>query len=143
MTALHVLRVFLGAGGTGGNALGVFLDGAAIAPDGRQQVAADLGFAETVFVDGIEDGGARLRIFTPGVELPFAGHPTVGTSWLLRETGHEVTVLRCVAGDVATWHDGELTWIRARPEWVHAIEVEQLASPADVEALTGPPPGVG
>ena len=44
-------------------------------------VATDLGFSETVFVDDPETG--ELRIFTPTTELPFAGHPLVGTAWLL------------------------------------------------------------
>ena len=81
MTSLHTLRVFLGPGGEGGNPLGVFLDGGAIAPADRQAVAAALGFSETVFVDDRATG--ELRIFTPAVELPLAGHPLVGTSWLL------------------------------------------------------------
>ena len=53
-----------------------------------RRVAAELGFSETVFVEDRESG--RIRIFTPGLELPFAGHPTVGTAWLLAETGTPV-----------------------------------------------------
>ncbi|MEA2519630.1 MAG: hypothetical protein QOF49_1710 [Chloroflexota bacterium] len=135
MTELHVLRVFVGPDGRGGNPLGVFLDGASIAPDRRQAVAVDLGFSETVFVDDAAEGA--IRIFTPGRELPFAGHPTVGTGWLLRETGAPATTLRPPAGDVPFHHDAERTWIRARPEWVHPIRIDQLASAADVEASRG------
>jgi predicted PhzF superfamily epimerase YddE/YHI9 len=131
MTRLHVLRVFIGPDGRGGNPLGVFLDGAAIAPGGRQAVALDLGFSETVFVDDAAEGA--IRIFTPGRELPFAGHPTVGTGWLFRETGAPATTLRPPAGDVPFRHDAERTWIRARPEWVHPIRVEELATVAEVE----------
>lgn len=131
MTQLHVLRVFIGPDGRGGNPLGVFLDGAAIAPERRQAVAIDLGFSETVFVDDAAEGA--IRIFTPGRELPFAGHPTVGTGWLFRETGAPATTLRPPAGDVPFRHDAEWTWIRARPEWVHPIRVEELATVAEVE----------
>jgi predicted PhzF superfamily epimerase YddE/YHI9 len=131
MTRLHVLRVFIGPDGRGGNPLGVFLDGAAIAPGRRQAVALDLGFAETVFVDDAAEGA--IRIFTPGRELPFAGHPTVGTGWLFRETGAPATTLRPPAGDVPFRHDAERTWIRARPAWVHPIRVEELATVAEVE----------
>ena len=131
MTRLHVLRVFIGPDGRGGNPLGVFLDGAAIAPDRRQAVAIDLAFSETVFVDDAAEGA--IRIFTPGRELPFAGHPTVGTGWLFRETGAPATTLRPPAGDVPFRHDAERTWIRARPEWVHPISVEELATVAGVE----------
>ena len=131
MTRLHVLRVFIGPDGRGGNPLGVFLDGAAIALDRRQAVAVDLGFSETVFVDDAAEGA--IGIFTPGRELPFAGHPTVGTGWLFRETGAPATTLRPPAGDVPFRHDAERTWIRARPEWVHPIRVEELATVAEVE----------
>lgn len=141
MTALHVLRVFLGPDGGGGNPLGVFLDGAAIAPQRRLAVAHELGFSETVFVDAIGGEAATIRIFTPGAELPFAGHPTVGTSWLLAHLGTPVGTLRVRAGDVASWQDGPLSWIRARAAWVHQFERRQLASVADVDALRPVPLG--
>jgi predicted PhzF superfamily epimerase YddE/YHI9 len=131
MTGLHVLRVFVGPDGRGGNPLGVFLDGAAIAPDRRQAVAFELAFSETVFVDDAAEGS--IRIFTPGRELPFAGHPTVGTAWLFRESGAPATTLRPPAGDIPFRHDAERTWICARPEWVHPIQIEQLGSAAAVE----------
>lgn len=139
MTDLHVLRVFIGPDGRGGNLLGIFLDGAAIPPADRQAVATSLGFSETVFVDDV--GTARIRIFTPGSELPFAGHPTVGTAWLLREEGYEVDAVRPPAADVAVRFDGDLTWIRGRPEWAGPVVVEQLSSAADVEAHQGQPMG--
>jgi predicted PhzF superfamily epimerase YddE/YHI9 len=142
-TTLHVLRVFLGPGDRGGNGLGVFLDGPSIPQDRRQPVATELGFAETVFVDRVANGTADIRIFTPARELPFAGHPTVGTSWLLSQVGRAVERLRPPAGDVATWHDpdADRTWVRARPEWIHEIAIEQLPTARAVEALTGPPAG--
>jgi len=138
MTDLHVLRVFMGPDGRGGNPLGVFLDGSAIDPSRRQAVAAELGFSETVWVDAVdaEAGRATIHIHTPGIEMPFAGHPCVGTSWLMRETGRKVSALRVPAGDVMTWHDAELTWIRARAAWAgHLVEPHQLPTPADVDAL--------
>ena len=137
MTELHVLRVFLGPDGRGGNPLGVFLDGPAIPQARRQEVAGELGFSETVWVDAVKDRRATIRIFTPTVEMIFAGHPTVGTSWLLHETGRPVDVLEVPAGDVATWRDGELSWIRARAEWANGlIQPRQFDSPAEVDALT-------
>ncbi len=139
MARLHVLRVFVTPDGSGGNPLGVFLDGTEIDPARRQAVASELGFSETVFVDDRTDG--TLRIFTPGRELAFAGHPTVGTAWLLGEVGPVPSMLRVPAGDVATWRDADMTWVRAKASWVHAMTLAQLDSPAAVEALTGPPPG--
>jgi predicted PhzF superfamily epimerase YddE/YHI9 len=136
VTTLHTLRVFVGPDGRGGNPLGVILDGAAVPPDRRQAVAADLGFSETVFVDDAATGS--LRIFTPAVELPLAGHPLVGTSWLLAHAGTPVDTLRPPAGDVPTWADGDLTWIRARAEWAQMYAIERLAAPADVDAHAVP-----
>ena len=139
MSRLHVLKVFVGEDGAGGNPLGVFLDGGEIQEGDRQAVAADLGFSETVFVDDSERG--VLRIFTPGTELPFAGHPLVGTAWLLAQEGLEAPVLRPPAGEVPVRSDGDLTFIAGRPEWAPGFEHVRLDSPEDVEALTGPPEG--
>jgi predicted PhzF superfamily epimerase YddE/YHI9 len=141
MTELRVLRVFVGPDGRGGNPLGVVLDGIAVPAGRRQAVAAELGFSETVFVDDAATGA--IRIFTPGAELPFAGHPTVGTGWLLRSLGLGGSVLRPPAGDVWTWQDDGLSWIRARPEWIHPITRARLSSPTDVDALTGTADGEG
>ena len=142
VTMLHVLRVFIGPDGSGGNPLGVFVEGGEIAPERRQAVAHDLDFSETVFVDSVDDGVARIVIHTPATELPFAGHPAVGTGWLLRNLDIDVRTLRCVSGDVAAWQDGELAWIRARPDWVRGIpEPDRLASAAAVDSVVPPQMG--
>jgi predicted PhzF superfamily epimerase YddE/YHI9 len=129
---LEVVRVFCAEDGTGGNPLGVFRDGAAVAEADRQPIAHELGFSETVFVD---DAGGSMRIFTPMSELPLAGHPLVGTAWALREAGQEVSVLRPPAGDVPVRFEGDVPFITARPEWGPPWEYQRLASPADVDAL--------
>ena len=134
MTQLHVLRVFCDDEGRGGNPLGVVLDGAAVPADRRQDVAARLGFSETVFVDDPARG--EVRIFTPAAEVGFVGHPLVGTAWLLA-----VDVLRPPAGDVPVRRDGDLVFIAGRPEWAPAFEHLQVGSPAMVDALAGPPDG--
>jgi trans-2,3-dihydro-3-hydroxyanthranilate isomerase len=68
----------------GGNQLAVFTDGRGIDGATMQAVAKELLIAETTFVLPKEkDGDHKVRIFTPGKELPFAGHPTVGTTWVL------------------------------------------------------------
>jgi predicted PhzF superfamily epimerase YddE/YHI9 len=138
MTRLHVLKVFVGPDGRGGNPLGVVVDGGSVPGAERQRTAARLGFSETVFVEDAETGA--IRIFTPARELRFAGHPTVGTGWLLRRLGHGTSVLRPPAGDVATWDARGLAHIRARASWVQAIDFQQLPDAADVDALTGAPP---
>lgn len=139
MSRLHVLRVFCGDSGKDGNPLGVYLAGGDVPGDRRQAVATDLGFSETVFVDDPEAGA--LRIFTPAVELPFAGHPTVGSAWLLASERAPVGSLQVPAGELRVRYEGELTFVAARPEWGPDFDWERLESAQAVEALDGAPGG--
>ena len=67
-----------------GNQVAVFTDARGIPDDKLQQIAREMNLSETVFVYTPEDGGhARIRIFTPTREMPFAGHPTLGTAFVL------------------------------------------------------------
>jgi len=69
-----------------GNQLGVFPDGRGLDDRLLQRTARELNFSETVFFLPAERGGdVRLRIFTPGRELPFAGHPVLGSAFVLGE----------------------------------------------------------
>jgi predicted PhzF superfamily epimerase YddE/YHI9 len=134
---LHVLRVFCDAESEFGNPLGVFLDGAEVPEGRRQEVAAELGFSETVFVDDAAAG--RMRIFTPGLELGFAGHPTVGTAWLLAAEREPVASLRPPAGEVEVRVAGDLTFVAARPEWGPPWKLFQLSDSLAVEEAPGLP----
>jgi predicted PhzF superfamily epimerase YddE/YHI9 len=136
---LTVLRVFTGNEEKGGNPLGVFLDGGEIDPTSRQAVAADLAFSETVFVDDPARG--TIAIYTPAAKLDFAGHPTVGTAWLLAERRRPVEALHPPAGEVPVRLEGGLAYVAARPEWGPPFELQRLDSPAAVDALDGPPGG--
>ena len=77
-----------------GNPLAVFLDAAGLDDAEMQALAREMNLSETCFVVPVtatgRDGGAdyRLRIFTPGRELPFAGHPSIGTAWVMTDEGH-------------------------------------------------------
>lgn len=133
MPELHVLRVFTNDEGEWGNPLGVFLDGASIPEGERQRIAADLGFSETVFVDDPASGA--LRLYTPAVELPFAGHPMVGTAWLLASELSAVAMLGPPAGPIAVRFQDRLTFIAAEAAWSPEFEYRQLRGPADVHAL--------
>jgi predicted PhzF superfamily epimerase YddE/YHI9 len=135
MPQLHLLRVFCSEDGSGGNPLGVFADGPEVPPERRQAVAADLGLSETVFVDDSERGD--VRIFTPAVELDFAGHPAVGAASLLQG----VDALRTLAGEVAVSREGPAVFVAARPEWGPPWKLVQLGSPEEVDALDGAPEG--
>jgi trans-2,3-dihydro-3-hydroxyanthranilate isomerase len=67
-----------------GNQLAVFTDARELPEDELQRLAREINFSETVFVYAPEAGGhARIRIFTPAAEIPFAGHPTLGTAFVL------------------------------------------------------------
>lgn len=141
MAELHVLRVFTTPGGEHGNPLGVFVSGGEVPDADRQEVARDLGFAETVFVDDSET--AAMQIFTPAVELPFAGHPTVGTAWLLRELRGEVAVLRPPAGELRIRYEEEIVWVAARPEWSPPFEYVEHSGAAAIDSLDRSSAGKG
>lgn len=128
-----VVRVFTDPEGAFGNPLGV-VDASTVAPADRQPLAARLGYSETVFIDLPREGSktAHARIFTPLVELPFAGHPTVGASWWLRQRGTPVNTLQVPAGVVAVSYDGELAAVRARAHWAPEFALHEVSSPGDV-----------
>lgn len=130
--SVRVVRVFTAADGSLGNPLGL-LEASAATAGQEQRIATRLGYSESVFVGPVGDGVAPLRIFTPATELPFAGHPSVGTAWTLRSAG--VSTLREPAGDVAVRHDGDLTWITGRAAWTPDFAFHELEDAASVDAL--------
>jgi trans-2,3-dihydro-3-hydroxyanthranilate isomerase len=98
-----------------GNPLAVVFDADALDDARMQTIAREFGHPETVFVLKPEAGGtAKVRIFTPAVELPFAGHPTVGTALLLALKGYVdagaivleemIGPVRCTATPAAAGH---------------------------------------
>src|SRR5687767_3605786 len=83
----------------GGNQLAVVLDATGLSDDEMLSITREFNYSETTFVLPPERGGAcRVRIFTPGSEIPFAGHPTVGTAHVLFALGR----LRAAAGERET-----------------------------------------
>jgi predicted PhzF superfamily epimerase YddE/YHI9 len=136
---VHVVRVFADADGHHGNELGIVL--ASPRTDGREAaIARALGFSETVFVDavdapGADPLGATIRILTPARELPFAGHPTVGTAWWLASRGVPVDHLRVPAGIVAVTHDAGVERVTADPAWAPVFAWRELPSAAELAAL--------
>ena len=135
MSQLHLLRVFCAEDGSGGNRLGVFLEGAEVPDDRRQAVAADLGLSETVFVDDAASGA--IRIFTPAEELDFAGHPSVGTAWLLGDARS----LRPPAGRSRCDATARTSTSRPGPSGDRRGRSSSSARRGEVEALDGPPGG--
>ncbi len=130
-----MLRVFT-RDGEGGNHLGVVNDVIDLDTTSMQTIATNLGFSETVFVEWDGDAIPFVRIFTPAAELPFAGHPLVGTAWTMLTLGPGgVDQLACGIGPVDIGVDGDVAWIRAPLDPVNASE-EQLA---DYALRTGMP----
>jgi len=72
-----------------GNQLAVFPDGRGLTTEQMQAIAREINFSETTFILPAESDGTdvRMRIFTPAVEMPMAGHPTVGSTFALAHTG--------------------------------------------------------
>jgi len=70
-----------------GNQLAVFMPGHHFSGKEMQQVAREMNFSETTFIlsDKPQKGGYKVRIFTPGEEVPFAGHPTLGTAYIIQK----------------------------------------------------------
>jgi len=130
-----VLRVFTDSAGNFGNPLGV-VDASTVEPRQRQQLATQLGYSETVFVDLPSAGSttAHARIYTPLTELPFAGHPTVGASWWLRARGTPIRTLQVPAGIVQVSYDDDVTAISARSEWAPEFAIHDLESLDDLAA---------
>src|SRR5258708_11170647 len=97
----------------GGNQLAVVLDGRGLSTETMQAIAKEMNFSETTFVLPAEQEGTdvRMRIFTPGQELPMAGHPTIGSTFALARSGviasaRERFVLGLCVGPVPV----DLTW---------------------------------
>lgn len=98
--AYRIVNVFtVGADRFSGNPLCVFEDGAGLSDEQMQALARQLNLSETTFILPSTVADARVRIFTPGFEMPFAGHPTLGTaSVVAARTGKEKVVLEMKAG---------------------------------------------
>lgn len=126
-----------------GNPLAVVLDADGWTASRMQAFAAELGISETTFVLAPENGGDhRVRIFTPTRELPMAGHPIVGTAWVLRaaerigdrarlETDAGILPVR-VRGSVATMD-------QPTPEAGALVDAAEAGAAAGVRPAPGPP----
>jgi trans-2,3-dihydro-3-hydroxyanthranilate isomerase len=143
-----------------GNPLAVFPDATGLTDDEMQALAREMNLSETSFVlppteEGLRQGADyRVRIFTPGTELPFAGHPVIGTCWVLADEGRfplraprtevrqevAIGVLRVVvavespkrgaARDRGTEGPrpvlGEVTMTQGTPELIHALDEDEM-----------------
>jgi trans-2,3-dihydro-3-hydroxyanthranilate isomerase len=124
-----------------GNQLGVFPDGVGCSSEQMQRLARELNFSETVFVLPAErDGDARIRIFTPRHELPFAGHPTLGSAFVIAEALERDAVrLECELGVIPVALErahGRIVFGRMHqlvPEWRPYERAQELLAALGVE----------
>lgn len=112
MRSFAILNVFVvGDDRFSGNPLCVFSDARGLTDDDMQQLARQFNLSETTFVLPSSTADARVRIFTPGFEMPFAGHPTLGTAHVVGN-GRSVA-LEMIAGRVEVVADGNTYTLRA------------------------------
>lgn len=108
-----------------GNQLAVFRDCAKLSTGSMQKIAQEMHYSETTFITSEEphDGGYDIRVFTPGHELPFAGHPTLGTAYIVQSQiigkPVEKVVLNMQVGQIPvtfSYNDGapDVLWMRQK-----------------------------
>jgi trans-2,3-dihydro-3-hydroxyanthranilate isomerase len=117
-----------------GNQLAVFRNAAGLSTEEMQTIALEMHFSETTFIlsDEPRDGGYDVRIFTPGEELPFAGHPTLGTASVIQQeiVGQPVeqVTLNLQVGQIPVTFDGDILWMKqVAPQFGETLEASQLA----------------
>ena len=122
-----------------GNQLAVFPEPGSVPTDLMQAIARELNLSETVFVQRVDAESYDVRIFTPASEMPFAGHPTVGTAWVLRN--HEKTlssdtvVQHSPAGETPITFTGELVGLeRGGTVGDEALDVAVVARALGIDA---------
>ena len=97
-----------------GNQLAVVRDAAELTTSQMQAIAQEMNFSETTFVTRESGRAADVRIFTPTWELPFAGHPTLGTAWVLAG-GEGTYTLNLAAGEVPVEFTDGMAWMTPPP----------------------------
>jgi trans-2,3-dihydro-3-hydroxyanthranilate isomerase len=144
--AFRIVNVFtVGDDRFSGNALCVFEDARGLTDAQMQAIARQMNLSETTFVLPSEQPGAdaRVRIFTPGFEMPFAGHPTLGTASVVG-AGKDRVTLEMQAGLVQVTREGAAWTLRAaRPPESRPVSASpaELASMLELpeEAIAGEP----
>jgi trans-2,3-dihydro-3-hydroxyanthranilate isomerase len=120
----------------GGNQLAVFRDGTGVRDELMQAAAKELNLPETTFVVPAEQGGdRRLRIFTPARELPFAGHPTVGTAFVLADSRDATLRLEEQVGTLqVTVRDGFTEMEQPLPTFEPVADRDAVAASISLDA---------
>ena len=135
MHAFRIVNVFTQSGDPfSGNPLCVFEDARGLTDEQMQQLARQMNLSETTFVLPSSTADARVRIFTPGFEMPFAGHPTLGTAFVVG--GGRDVALEMIAGRVEVTAAGTTYTLRAARS---PITRPVAASRAELARMVGLP----
>jgi trans-2,3-dihydro-3-hydroxyanthranilate isomerase len=133
----RILNVFTdGDNPFSGNPLCVFEDASGLSDQDMQDLARQLNLSETTFITpGGPDVSANVRIFTPNYEMPFAGHPTLGTAYVVRElsSATDVVLLRMPAGVIPVRVTDNRWTLQANPPISYPVDV----SHSDLSAMIG------
>ncbi len=132
----RILNVFTAGGARlSGNPLAVIEDGSALDPAAMQALARQFNLSETTFILPSKRAAALVRIFTPAYEMPFAGHPTLGTAHVCRALGlgGDQLGLEMRAGIIPVTANGDHWTLRAAPSSSRLVEMQ----PAELARLLG------
>jgi len=133
--AYRIVNVFTRGGALTGNPLAVFEDGRGLDDATMQALALQMNLSETTFILPSEKATARVRIFTPAYEMPFAGHPTLGTAHVVRSlhSAGDSLRLEMKAGVIPVEARGDRWTLQANPpKWREITE-----SKAELVAMLG------
>jgi trans-2,3-dihydro-3-hydroxyanthranilate isomerase len=135
----RIVNVFAREGRLTGNPLCVFEDGSALDDATMQALALQFNLSETTFILPSAKATARVRIFTPAYEMPFAGHPTLGTAHVVRSLkgAGDAVALEMKAGIIPVNAKGERWTLQAVEPRSRAMEVAR----AELEEILGLKPG--
>jgi trans-2,3-dihydro-3-hydroxyanthranilate isomerase len=118
-----------------GNQLAVFFNAQDLTTNQMQEIAREINFAESTFVTAInaENRQATVRIFTPASEMKFAGHPVIGTSWVILNkiwnSNTKSIALNLPVGSIPVQEINDQLWLKAaQPEFFDVFMKEDFAS---------------
>jgi trans-2,3-dihydro-3-hydroxyanthranilate isomerase len=124
-----------------GNQLAVFLDAEQLTTDQMQKIATEINFAESTFIIKLDSemATATIRIFTPDKEMQFAGHPIIGTSWLLMnkifENNPVKISVKVPVGTIPIYQQDDLVWLQAtQPEFYTIFSKDDFQSFTNLES---------
>ncbi|MHA2501516.1 MAG: PhzF family phenazine biosynthesis protein [Candidatus Kariarchaeaceae archaeon] len=138
--SIYVVNVFSESGIRGGNQLAVVLDASDLDDEDMLAITRQMNYSETTFVTEITDEYFKFRIFVPSGEIPYAGHPTIGTCYILNhlEGGNRRSVIaRLAGGDVHVEFDvtGNKVFMEQLPVQSHG-EFDRLEEVLEIFQLS-------